>query len=764
MNTLLNEASSQDQLLKTLKNLTFTEISADDFKKQFPNNDELKDQSAHPIKNIWGLKMRANAWADSWVLSIDDKTNPYIAYIDGNKTEFSGALLVSSFLKKISEQLTEKLSKKQPAAVWIKDFIDSTNSRFKGKTKKERISMALGAYYAAQKNEAFNEHASSFKPNDDSIDYDLEQLAAGIKVEMEHTDDKEIATIIAKHHLAEDPEYYIKLVSCVEKGIKEAKIPSYKYDVVIAKLKDGIWDSSYDVKRGKHLEVTDNITKKTMTIFVEEYGAGFEGTDELRKKYIKDTPGQRIQQFKTEMKQYDYQEFEAQHKKMYPSHTTDQVKAAYKKYSKYQEETELEEAVLKVGDLVKVTVSDGTYNWSTGKTIRPEVTANGKITDISIEDKSVHAGDTAKRYTVKFKDPRTGKIETDKFFFVIPLSERPELEEAYGKLVKEDSMEEVVQDEIEILLNKWRETGRIAYRRPNKKLISLNGGPNMPEKQALEKIKDFFAKQKENAVQEAVSIRFIDDLLSAADKEQRKNKQLRQGQSIMIALKDMNSKLYSDVTGTEYDPFYNDKKIPALMKFLNPNWKFFELDEAININDYMATSEKSQFGGYRPHVVDKAGKTMYLSQASYNTPAEAKDHAEEYLKQYSRGVSEPRVPVKGTYGLKEEKENYDSWIIKPRDGGDGVKVKAPDETSAIEIALGRKPSQNEIDFFNFHYILIHEKTNVSTLRNMKIVELATKCYDSDLVKEYVEQHYKPKTSALEIKESFRSFVSNKTIV
>jgi hypothetical protein len=32
-----------------------------------------------------------------------------------------------------------------------------------------------------------------------------------------------------------------------------------------------------------------------------------------------------------------YQEFEAQHKKMYPSHTTDQIKAAYKKYSEYWE-------------------------------------------------------------------------------------------------------------------------------------------------------------------------------------------------------------------------------------------------------------------------------------------------------------------------------------------------------------------------------------------------------------------------------------------
>lgn len=80
-------------------------------------------------------------------------------------------------------------------------------------------------------------------------------------------------------------------------------------------------------------------------------------------------------------------------------------------------------------------------------------------------------------------------------------------------------------------------------------------------------------------LQEAVSIRFIDDLIDAANKNQSKNKQLRQGQSMMIALKDMNSKLYSDVTGTDYDPFYNDKKIPALLKHLNPNWKFSDLDE-----------------------------------------------------------------------------------------------------------------------------------------------------------------------------------------
>lgn len=291
-------------------------------------------------------------------------------------------------------------------------------------------------------------------------------------------------------------------------------------DVFVISLDDGDWKIIND-DQIKNIGA-NRIEKEITALMSEEYGAGFEGTNELRDKYIKDTPGQRIQQFKTKMKQKTYQEFEAQHKKMYPSHNMDQIKAAYKKYSEYS-----------------------------------------------------------------------------------------------------------------------------------------------------------------------------------------------------------------------------------------------EIYEAINIRDYMATSEKSQFGGYRPKVVNKSGKVLYLGQASYNTPFEAKDHAEEYLKQYARGISEPRVPSKGSYDLKEEKESYDSWIIKPRDGGESVKIKAPDETSAIEIALGRKPSQHELDFFNFHYILIQEKTNVSTLRHMKIVELATNCHDEKTLKEYVEQQYKSGSSVLNIKESFKKFVSNK---
>ena len=90
-----------------------------------------------------------------------------------------------------------------------------------------------------------------------------------------------------------------------------------------------------------------------------------------------------------------------------------------------------------------------------------------------------------------------------------------------------------------------------------------------------------------------------------------------------------------------------------------------QLDEKIYADDYKISSEKSQFGGYRPHLINKrTGKTMYLSAASYNTPKEAEKHAKSYLDQYARGVSEPRVPVTGTYAKEVEVE------IGPRSSGD----------------------------------------------------------------------------------------------
>ena len=43
-------------------------------------------------------------------------------------------------------------------------------------------------------------------------DVDQDQLEVGEETEMEHTNDEEIAQEIALDHLAEEPEYYSKLV------------------------------------------------------------------------------------------------------------------------------------------------------------------------------------------------------------------------------------------------------------------------------------------------------------------------------------------------------------------------------------------------------------------------------------------------------------------------------------------------------------------------------------------------------------------------
>ena len=49
------------------------------------------------------------------------------------------------------DALHEVLSKDAKAGDWIHDFVHSTNPKFAGKSKKERINMALGAYYDTQK-------------------------------------------------------------------------------------------------------------------------------------------------------------------------------------------------------------------------------------------------------------------------------------------------------------------------------------------------------------------------------------------------------------------------------------------------------------------------------------------------------------------------------------------------------------------------------------------------------------------------------------
>lgn len=56
------------------------------------------------------------------------------------------------------------------------------------------------------------------RPVDDTIDYNPEQLAKGIEVEMEHTPYKAIAEVIAKQQIAEDPTMYLDLLNKADKS------------------------------------------------------------------------------------------------------------------------------------------------------------------------------------------------------------------------------------------------------------------------------------------------------------------------------------------------------------------------------------------------------------------------------------------------------------------------------------------------------------------------------------------------------------------
>jgi hypothetical protein len=84
--------------------------------------------------------------------SLDEKLIGKQHKLDKNK---NGKLDKQDFkmLRKEEASLDEKLNPSMGASKYVQDFVKSKDPRFEGKTKKERIKMALGAYYGA-KNEA----------------------------------------------------------------------------------------------------------------------------------------------------------------------------------------------------------------------------------------------------------------------------------------------------------------------------------------------------------------------------------------------------------------------------------------------------------------------------------------------------------------------------------------------------------------------------------------------------------------------------------
>lgn len=52
-----------------------------------------------------------------------------------------------------------------------------------------------------------------------------------------------------------------------------------------------------------------------------------------------------------------------------------------------------------------------------------------------------------------------------------------------------------------------------------------------------------------------------------------KDKHLRNGQSLIIYLAEISPKLYTEITATEFDCFYNDNKIFYTLMWLQNKWE-----------------------------------------------------------------------------------------------------------------------------------------------------------------------------------------------
>ena len=142
-------------------------------------------------------------------------------------------------LKEEIEQLEEKLSANDSASKWISDFVKSDNPKFAGKSKKERIRMALGAYYAAkrEKNEAV----------------DLKKIAAK-KTERNKINMKPTVSDTRIHEETDtiqvDNQHLLNNIEMVDKDSQEEQEFKDKYFDRVRELEESEWKELWDILKG----------------------------------------------------------------------------------------------------------------------------------------------------------------------------------------------------------------------------------------------------------------------------------------------------------------------------------------------------------------------------------------------------------------------------------------------------------------------------------------------------------------------------------
>ena len=120
--------------------------------------------------------------------------------------------------------------------MWVSvgDFV----AKHGGREPEERLYAALMARKAAER--IPGGRAKGMQPGD----FDASELAAGIKVEQEHTGDKNLAREIAMDHLAEIPDYYTRLKKMEDAATTKAASTPTKYDHIDFKPPQGVAEAA----------------------------------------------------------------------------------------------------------------------------------------------------------------------------------------------------------------------------------------------------------------------------------------------------------------------------------------------------------------------------------------------------------------------------------------------------------------------------------------------------------------------------------------
>jgi hypothetical protein len=136
---------------KAIKQLRSSQMMADMGAPNSKSRDE-RDRKRSKGLDMGDAKLGGYAKVNATEeVELDEKLIGKQHKLDKNK---NGKLDKHDFkLLRKEETIEEKLNPSMGASKWVQDFVKSKDPRFEGKTKKERIKMALGAYYGA-KNES----------------------------------------------------------------------------------------------------------------------------------------------------------------------------------------------------------------------------------------------------------------------------------------------------------------------------------------------------------------------------------------------------------------------------------------------------------------------------------------------------------------------------------------------------------------------------------------------------------------------------------